>query len=152
MKQLTSIVAISVIILFTIVIYTSCQNADVSKPSNSLVGTWKIIEITDDGKKYDEIGYTTFTLGGFWSVQLKTPNPLNLTTAPETLEEYKAVLSSYKAGFGSYKIDGDSCKLYGTYDLKPQYIGNVVRGKYQVANDTLIIDVHNWRYTFIKQD
>jgi hypothetical protein len=41
MKQLTSIAAISLIILFTIVIYTSCQNSDVSITSNPLEGVWK---------------------------------------------------------------------------------------------------------------
>ncbi|MCU0645714.1 MAG: DUF4488 domain-containing protein [bacterium] len=41
MKQLASIAAISLIILFTVVIYTSCQNADVPKTSDPLEGVWK---------------------------------------------------------------------------------------------------------------
>jgi hypothetical protein len=61
------------------------------------------------------------------------------------------VVGSYKAAFGSYKIDGDSCLCFGTYDLKPQFMGNVVRGKYQVVNDTLIFDVGKWRYAWIRQ-
>ena len=146
--------AVLILIVISFAALISCQNTDTtpSKLPDPIVGTWKSIEITYDGEKYDEIGCSTFTPGGFWSVQLRTPNSINLTRAPETLEEYKSVVGSYKAAFGSYKIDGDSCLCFGTYDLKPQFMGNVVRGKYQVVNDTLIFDVGKWRYTWIRQE
>ena len=143
-----------IFVAFILIFLFACQKPETT-PSNlpdPIVGTWKSIEISYDGEPYDEMGYSTFTPGGFWSFQLRTPNPLNLTTAPETLEEYKSVVNSYKAAFGSYKIDGDSCLCSGTYDLKPQYMGNIVRAKYQVGNDTLIFDVGKWRYTWIRQE
>jgi hypothetical protein len=146
--------AVLILVVISFAALINCQNTDTtsSKLPDPIVGTWKSIEITYDGEKYDEMGYSTFTPGGFWSFQLRTPNPLNLTRPPETLEEYKSVVGSYKAAFGSYKIDGDSCLCFGTYDLKPQFMGNVVRGKYQVVNDTLIFDVGKWRYTWIRQE
>ncbi len=146
--------SIPIFVTISFAILISCQQPETT-PTNlphPIVGTWKSIEITHDREKYDEMGYSTFTSGGFWSVQLRTPNPLNLTQAPETLEEFQSVVNSYKAAFGSYKIAGDSCLCFGTYDLKPQFMGNIVRGKYQVVNDTLIFDVGNWRYTWIRQN
>ena len=143
-----------IFVTFFLIAIIACQQTENVKSNreNSIIGTWKSIEITWDGKKVDESGYTTFTLGGFWAVQLKKPNKLNLSEAPETLEEYKSVLKSYKAGFGSYKLKGDSCYCYAENDLKPQNVGNVVPGKYEVKNDTLIFDVGKWRYTWIRQD
>jgi hypothetical protein len=41
MKRLTSIVAIGLFLFFALIIYTSCQNTDVSNTSNPLEGVWK---------------------------------------------------------------------------------------------------------------
>jgi hypothetical protein len=146
--------AVLILVVISYAALINCQNTDTtpSKLPDPIVGTWKSIEITYNGEKYDEIGCSTFTPGGFWSCQLHRPNLLNLTTAPETLEEYESVLKSHSAFWGSYAIKGDSCNCYKTYDLKPQNIGDIVRGKYHVTNDTLIFDVGKWRYTWIRQE
>jgi hypothetical protein len=130
----------------------SCTKLASKDEQNSIVGTWVITEITHNGEKYDETGYSTFTKGGFWAMQLKTPNELNLTNAPQTFEEYQSVLNSYKAAFGSYKLKGDSCYCYSENDLKPQFVGNVIPGKYTIENDTLIFDVGDWRYSWKRQE
>jgi hypothetical protein len=147
MKSILVLAAIAIVFVMSIQI----TNATPPDSNDPIVGTWKIIEITYNGEKYDEMGYSTFTPGGFWAVQLRTPNPLNLTKAAETLEEYKSVLGSYKAAFGFYKLKGDSCYCYAENDLHPEYVGNVVPGLYKVLNDTLIFDEGEWRYTWIRQ-
>ena len=130
----------------------ACSTSENQNELNPIVGTWVITVITYDGERYDETGYSTFTKGGFWTVQLKTPNKLNLTEAPQTLEEYQSVLNSYKASFGTYKLKGDSCYCYDENDLKPQNVGNVIPGKYKIENDILIFDVGKWRYTWERQE
>ena len=139
-------------IIALIITMFSCTKLASKDEQDSIVGTWVITEITYNGEKYDEIGYSTFTKGGFWAVQLKTPNELNLTTAPQSLEECQSVLNSYDASFGSYKLKGDSCYCYSENDLQPQNVGNVIPGKYEVENDMLIFDVGEWRYTLKRQE
>ncbi len=91
MKNLTSILGLCVFLFLTILIITSCQSVDVSEQSNSLVGTWKAVEIIADGEKVNFIEeYLHFTEGGFWSFQTKWSDPYDSNREPETLEEYKA--------------------------------------------------------------
>jgi hypothetical protein len=72
--------AVLILVVISFAALINCQNTDTTslKLPDPIVGTWKSIEITYDGEKYDEMGYSTFTPGGFWSFQLRTPNPLNL--------------------------------------------------------------------------
>jgi hypothetical protein len=152
MKQLTFIAAIGLIILLTVVIYTSCQNVDVPKPSNSLVGTWKAVEIIADGEKVNfSEEYLHCTEGGFWSFQCKWSNPYDSNREPESLEEYKAIIDNYQAAFGTYQTNGDSVVLIGKVDLKPQFTNNHVNAIYKISADTLNFDVGSWHYKFVRQ-
>ena len=146
------IVNVLVVLSMIVVLLSGCLQGKQTETTNSIVGTWKPLEITRNEEKVDYIAlYVHFTEGGFWSYQWKWSNPFESNRKPETLEDYKAILDSYQCAFGTYSVKGDSAYFVGEVDIRPQYTNNKLTWLYKVSGDTLIFDNGTWHEVFVRQ-
>jgi hypothetical protein len=144
MKRFTLFAAISLFIFLTLVIYTSCQKADESKPSNPLVGTWKPVGAVDSaGKAIEyfkgETGYHIFLENGtLLTLGFRKSFP-QTGVKPSTLEEYEKIAENSWGYIGTYMVDKENQKCNGNYifNLNPENMGNDFTVNYKVEGDTL---------------
>lgn len=144
MKKSSYITAISIFIFFFIFISTTCQNTDTSKPSNSLVGSWRAlggVDSTGKIKEYyiGEVGYHIFLEDGTFLTLGFRKNFPQTGVKPTTLEEYEEITENSWGRICTYTVDEENQKFHAKYifDLNPKNMGNGFTMNYKVEGDTM---------------
>ena len=125
----------------------SGQSAPEGETAKRLVGTWKLLSITADGKVDPSrgphpTGLMHYDPKGYMSVQIMPDRPRGkyAGTSP-TPDEAKAAIIGYTAYFGTYTIDEQAHTIthHRTGDLNPGDLSDFVR-RYEIdSNDHLIL-------------
>ncbi len=97
----------------------SCNNADTSKHSKGIVGTWRLVEFADIDStanvwvyRYGKNpkGYFTYTSSGVLNINISNENPLKISE--EKAKKHSVNLYDY--------IQKNSFGYFGTYTVEPE--------------------------------
>jgi hypothetical protein len=87
------------------------QRGSAMSDASKFVGSWRLVETTDDGKVRIErganaTGIITYHQSGWMAAQIQPDrDPVKMKGAEPTGEEAKAALFGYTAYFGNYTVD-----------------------------------------------
>ena len=111
-----------------------------------IVGTWRLVGITADGKTYPNrgphpTGLIHYDANGSMAVQIMPDRLRPRYAAPQpTPDEAKAAIAGYSAYFGTYSIDEAARTVthHRTGNLNPGGLGDFVR-RYEFTADGRLI-------------
>ena len=124
--------------------FWGCQQVESEKEMKPWVGKWTFVEFADSaGVKSPGIGvYHYYDNGTFASQIVTSMDRPNLTSAPSTIEEYKAAFDGYRAGYGTYTVNEEDGSLTYEYtaNLRPHRVRQPTQVHFEVKYDTMTLN------------
>jgi hypothetical protein len=125
----------------------SGASAAQSDTAKRLIGTWRLVSITDNGRLDTHrgrrpTGLIYYDANGYMAVQIMPDRPRpKYAGASPTPDEAKAAISGYTAYFGTYTIDerAHTIRHHRTGDITPGPLGDFVRRYEFASGDRLIL-------------
>ena len=124
----------------------SGRSAAQSDTAKRLIGTWRLVSITDNGRIDTHrgprpSGLIYYDAKGYMAVQIMPDRPRpKYAGASPTPDEAKAAISGYTAYFGTYTMDERARTVthHRTGDINPGPLGDFVR-RYEFASEDRLI-------------